>query len=233
MKPNYNNFLKTWSTENKITSFFGSDKPDFLKAWGDVKNQAVKKKEVIMKPKEEEINYYKKVENMSKEERSKLLSELRKATERKLEIKRLKSKKAELEREELDKIILSPLYLAVKTFIENEQIRKADEARNNRMKPKQIIIQDEPKETEDFMTVIKDGKKRIVMDEPKEEDPDIISAQLQQLIYITPFDKIRKALVDLKYKGRMNNNKVLLALQLLQNFNTIDKQKQLINKLKS
>jgi len=96
MKPNYNNFLKTWSTENKITSFFGSDKPDFLKAWGDVKNQAVKKKEVIMKPKEEE-------------------------------------------------------------------------ARNNRMKPKQIIIQDEPKETEDFMTVIKDGKKRIVMDEPKEE----------------------------------------------------------------
>lgn len=53
MKPNYNNFLKTWSTENKITSFFGSDKPDFLKAWANVKNEAVKKKEVAMKPKEE------------------------------------------------------------------------------------------------------------------------------------------------------------------------------------
>lgn len=144
MKPNYNNFLKTWSTENKITSFFGSDKPDFLKAWSDIKNEAVKKKEVVMKP-------------------------------------------------------------------------------------KQIIFEDEPKETEDFMTVIKDGKKRIVMD----ENPDIISGELQQLIYITPFDKIRKALVDLKYKGRMNNNKVLLALQLLQNFNTVDKQKELINKLKS
>lgn len=144
MKPNYNNFLKTWSTENKITSFFGSDKPDFLKAWSDIKNEAVKKKEVVMKPKEEEINYYKKVENMTKEERSKLLSELRKATERTVEIRRLKSKKAELEREELDKIILSPLYGEVKTFIENEQIRKADEARKNLMKPKQIIFEDEP-----------------------------------------------------------------------------------------
>jgi len=159
MKPNYNNFLKTWSTENKITSFFGSDKPDFLKAWGDVKNQAVKKKEVIMKPKEEE-------------------------------------------------------------------------ARNNRMKPKQIIIQDEPKETEDFMTVIKDGKKRIVMDEPKEEYPDIISSELQKIIYITSLDKIKKALVDINFKGRMNTNKVLLNLQLLQNLD-INKQKELINKLKS
>jgi hypothetical protein len=31
--PNYNEFLKKWSGERKITSFFGSDKPDFLKDW--------------------------------------------------------------------------------------------------------------------------------------------------------------------------------------------------------
>lgn len=119
MKPNYNNFLKTWSTENKITSFFGSDKPDFLKAWSDIKNEAVKKKEVVMKQKE-------------------------------------------------------------------------------------IIF---------------------------EEDPDIISGELQKLIYITSLDKIKKALVDINFKGRMNTNKVLLNMQLLQNLD-INKQKELINKLK-
>ena len=36
-KPKYNEFLKSWSTENKITSFFGSDKPEFLKDWNQAK----------------------------------------------------------------------------------------------------------------------------------------------------------------------------------------------------
>ena len=35
--PKYNEFLKKWSTEKNITSFFGSDKPDFLKAWNSAK----------------------------------------------------------------------------------------------------------------------------------------------------------------------------------------------------
>jgi hypothetical protein len=36
-KPKYNEFLKSWSSENKITSFFGSDKPEFLKDWNQAK----------------------------------------------------------------------------------------------------------------------------------------------------------------------------------------------------
>lgn len=29
----YNEFLKKWSRVNQITSFFGSDKPDFIRDW--------------------------------------------------------------------------------------------------------------------------------------------------------------------------------------------------------
>ena len=36
-KYNYNEFLKKWSSEKNISSFFGSDKPDFLKAWNSAK----------------------------------------------------------------------------------------------------------------------------------------------------------------------------------------------------
>jgi hypothetical protein len=31
--PTYPEFLKKWSSVNNITSFFGSDKPDFLRDW--------------------------------------------------------------------------------------------------------------------------------------------------------------------------------------------------------
>ena len=37
-RPKYNEFLKEWSAKNKITSFFGSDKPEFLQAWNNVKS---------------------------------------------------------------------------------------------------------------------------------------------------------------------------------------------------
>jgi alkylated DNA repair dioxygenase AlkB len=37
-RPKYNEFLKEWSSKNKITSFFGSDKPEFLQAWNNVKS---------------------------------------------------------------------------------------------------------------------------------------------------------------------------------------------------
>ena len=36
-RPKYNEFLKEFSNEHKITSFFGSDKPAFLRAWNKVK----------------------------------------------------------------------------------------------------------------------------------------------------------------------------------------------------
>ena len=58
-----------------------------------------------------------------------------------------------------------------------------------------------------------------------EDSFDTLSGKLQQLIYITPIDKI-------KYKGRLQTNKVMLNMQLLQSFNTSDKIKELINELK-
>jgi hypothetical protein len=51
------------------------------------------------------------------------------------------------------------------------------------------------------------------------ESFDSKSNELQQLIYKSPIDKIKKALIELKYKGRLQSNKVMLNMQLLQNFN--------------
>jgi alkylated DNA repair dioxygenase AlkB len=47
-RPKYNEFLKEWSQKNKITSFFGSDKPEFLQAWNNVKTASSKKVEPIV-----------------------------------------------------------------------------------------------------------------------------------------------------------------------------------------
>ncbi len=62
-----------------------------------------------------------------------------------------------------------------------------------------------------------------------EDDFDTISKKLQQLIFVTPIKDIQKALLKLNFKGRMQTNKILLNIQLLQNFNTIEKMKDLIN----
>lgn len=47
-RPKYNDFLKEWSAKNKITSFFGSDKPEFLQAWNNVKTGGDKKVEPVV-----------------------------------------------------------------------------------------------------------------------------------------------------------------------------------------
>ena len=67
---------------------------------------------------------------------------------------------------------------------------------------------------------------------PKEINPDIISMELQRLILLVPFRKIKTALVELNYKGTIQTNKLFLTKQLLQNFNTVSKMENLINKLK-
>lgn len=67
---------------------------------------------------------------------------------------------------------------------------------------------------------------------PKEINPDIISMELQRLILLVPFRKIKTALVELNFKGTIQTNKLFLTKQLLQNFNTVSKMETLINKLK-
>ena len=72
-------------------------------------------------------------------------------------------------------------------------------------------------------------KKDIIKD--KDDDFDIVSQKLQQLIYITPIDKIKKSLIKMNFKGHLQTNKMLLNIQLGQQFNTIDQMKQLIKLL--
>ncbi len=82
---------------------------------------------------------------------------------------------------------------------------------------------------------IKKEDKEVIKEVVKEKQPaddfDAISQKLQQLIIVTPIKDIQKALLKLNFKGRMQTNKILLSMQLLQNFNTIEKMKSLINSL--
>ena len=61
---------------------------------------------------------------------------------------------------------------------------------------------------------------------------DLLSAELQKLIYLTPINKIQQALVKVGFKGRMQTNKMLLNHQLLQNIRTSKQINELINELK-
>jgi hypothetical protein len=93
-----------------------------------------------------------------------------------------------------------------------------------------------PKCKEDYHKTSKQHSTKQVKEKQKsvkdESTFDSLSYDLQHLIYITPLNDIRKALMSLNFKGSMQTNKVLLNLQLLQNFNTSEKIEQLINALK-
>jgi hypothetical protein len=47
-RPKYNEYLKEWSEKHKITSFFGSDKKEFLQDWNNVKTAGSKKAEPVV-----------------------------------------------------------------------------------------------------------------------------------------------------------------------------------------
>jgi len=72
----------------------------------------------------------------------------------------------------------------------------------------------------------------LLKEEPKKEESlDELSNKLTQKIMITPFDKIKKALVKLNFKGKMQSNKMLLSLQISQNFKTKEMIIKLLNEL--
>ena len=73
-----------------------------------------------------------------------------------------------------------------------------------------------------------------IADAPKqEENYDSISGKLQHLLFIKGIDKTKKALTKLNYNGRLHTNPMLRTAQIVQNFNTIPKMKQLIKELES
>ena len=86
----------------------------------------------------------------------------------------------------------------------------------------------------DIKTIkIKQKKTKQKERENEEENPDIISNELQQLLFMSGQENIIKALLNLNFKGRLQTNPMLRNLQLLQNFNTIEKMKTLIKELKA
>jgi hypothetical protein len=70
-------------------------------------------------------------------------------------------------------------------------------------------------------------------EEEEEEDYDVLSNELQQLLFSSGQQKIIKALLNLNFKGRLQTNPILRNMQILQNFNTIEKMKTLIKQLKA
>ena len=90
------------------------------------------------------------------------------------------------------------------------------------MTPEELKIRDAKKEPK---------KKTVIESEEETNLNDIISMKLQHLIYITPTNKISNILSKMNFKGKLKSNKILLSQQILQNFNTIEKMKELILKL--
>jgi len=72
------------------------------------------------------------------------------------------------------------------------------------------------------------GRKSILMSKKVVENFDIVSGKFQQLLFKTPIADIKKALIKLNFKGKLQTQKILLVQQLLQNFDTVKKMKQLI-----
>ena len=66
----------------------------------------------------------------------------------------------------------------------------------------------------------------------EEEDVDKISNELQQLMFASGNEKIKRALAKLNYKGRFHANPMLRNLQILQNLNSTKQMKDLIKELK-
>ncbi len=88
--------------------------------------------------------------------------------------------------------------------------------------------------TEASKTYKKDNETKIIKVKKKkleEEDVDIISNELQKLLFASGNEKIKNALIKLNYKGRLHTNPILRNMQLLQNFNSVKKMKELMKEL--
>jgi hypothetical protein len=101
-----------------------------------------------------------------------------------------------------------------------------------KQKPKKIEKKQKQKEEEEEEEEEEKPLKG-VLDLPKAADnPDIISNELQQLLFVSGTEKIKNALNKLKFKGRLQTNPIMRNMQVLQNFNTVKKMKELIKELK-
>jgi FKBP-type peptidyl-prolyl cis-trans isomerase len=102
------------------------------------------------------------------------------------------------------------------------------EASKTYKKTKDDELKSTPKMTTKAIPKVKKQKE----EEEEEEDVDKISNDLQQLMFKSGNEKIKKALVKLNYKGRLQTNPILRNIQIIQNFNSTKKMKELIKELK-
>jgi hypothetical protein len=109
-RPKYNEFLKEWSEKNKITSFFGSDKKEFLQDWNNVKTGGTKAVPIIEPVEEPKIVndlvnlLNKKMNPILKKEKT----EEEKKQDFKLAMERHKAKK-EAKKKEVQESIVEPV----------------------------------------------------------------------------------------------------------------------------
>jgi hypothetical protein len=106
-----------------------------------------------------------------------------------------------------------------------------------KMKEEMKNKEEEPKIFSKIVKVKKQKQKKQKEEEEEEdekeiENPDIISNELQRLLFVSGTEKIKNALIKLKFKGRLQTNPIIRNLQILQNFNTIEKMIELIKELK-
>lgn len=92
---------------------------------------------------------------------------------------------------------------------------------------KKVVKKEAPKKE----APVKKAPVKKAINKESKKDFDKISGELQRLILLTNFNKIKKVLASNGYKGKLETNKILLTQQLLQNFNTIDMMEDLIKKL--
>jgi hypothetical protein len=111
-----------------------------------------------------------------------------------------------------------------------EEMKNKEE--KNPLKLKNIFKNGKSKKTK----TKENGKKQKQKEEEEEEDeeeeeeknPDIISNELQQLLFVSGTEKNKNELNKLKFKGRLQTNPIMRNMQVLQIFNTVKKMKELI-----
>ena len=106
-----------------------------------------------------------------------------------------------------------------------------------KMKEEMKNKEEEPKIFTKIVKVKKQKQKKLKEeeeeeDEEEEENPDIISNELQRLLFVSGTEKIKNAFIKLKFKGRLQTNPIMKNMQMLQNFNTVEKMKEIIKKIK-
>jgi methylase of polypeptide subunit release factors len=123
---------------------------------------------------------------------------------------------------------------AINENIKDETVNDLVIRRNKELKEEKVARKKRKKEYDDIRKKQKDIKEEPIKEEPIKDEPAdepadepelTLGDKLFAIVLKTKIDDIKKALLKLNFKGKMNTNKLQLATQLNQNFKT-DKQKQ-------